>query len=580
VSPFGSDTPPYDTYAKAAHKVADAVLAASGYGDTVLVHTGIYNFDTTIHIPAGLTWAGVGRDSVVLNWARSDSYPGLISLLLGDNEVYGLEFNYPYGSSHNYSITGAFSYASTPVTVHDCRFRELALNAGEGGLFEVYNCDFAFGRADGIYYGGSHTWIHNNRFRGTQGGSGVFLSWASGVLIEHNTFDTDASRGAYTGVYQHDCGTITVRNNLILNSFQPVSWYYASGVVENNTMVRADCDWEGMGVFLKPYQTLVIRNNVMQDFARLPQFGNECLPCDTTGRITYMYNAFWPPEDSFHLIWKYTVPSKVKLVDSANFNAFPMFTTDSSFQLQYASPLVDAGDPSVKDADSSRSDIGWWGGSGGSTYVYPDLPPTAPKSLKYDYAYPNVSLWWDANHETDLQNYAVHCDAHSGFEPTVGNRVGTSPASDTTFTDSLHDSLTGAYYKVVAVDATAHESPPSNEVAVIPTGVFDADDPGAPLPRTPRLLGNYPNPFNSSTVFALYIPAVGASPAPVEIIIYDALGRRATVAFQGELPPGTHQIAWNGSDSAGHPLASGVYFARLKFWSLTLKESVKVVIVR
>jgi TRAP-type C4-dicarboxylate transport system substrate-binding protein len=37
VSPSGSNTPPYDTYAKAAHQVADAVLAASGYGDTVLV---------------------------------------------------------------------------------------------------------------------------------------------------------------------------------------------------------------------------------------------------------------------------------------------------------------------------------------------------------------------------------------------------------------------------------------------------------------------------------------------------------------------------------------------------------------
>jgi hypothetical protein len=518
---------------------------------------------------------------VVLNWTlRDDPPPTILAWLLGANEVYGLEFRFPFGTTANPDVVGAYSYAFTTLTVHGCRFKDLTLEAGGSGSLEVFGCEFLFGTSEGIQFAGAEAWIHGNVFRGTSSGGGVYCPYASAVVIEHNTFDTDATRGGHTGISIWNSTSITVRNNLILNSSHPIDWFYASGVVENNTMVRAVESWTSMYVFLKPYQTLVIRNNVMEDFAQLPEFGNECLPCDTTGRITYMYNAFWPPEDSFHLIWKYTTPAKVKLVDSANFNAYPMFTTDSLFQLQYSSPLIDTGDPSVKDADSSRSDIGWWGGPGGSTYVYLDLPPVAPESLKYDYAYPYVSLWWHANHETDLQSYVVHCDAHSGFEPTVGNRVGTSPASDTTFTDSLHDSLTGAYYKVVAVDGTAHESPPSNEVAVIPTGVFDPDDPGAVLPRTPRLLGNYPNPFNSSTVFELYIPAVGASPAPVEIIIFDALGRRAAIAYSGPMTSGTHQVTWDGCDSAGHALASGVYFAKLKFWSLTIRESVKVVIVR
>jgi|CXWL01.1.fsa_nt_gi hypothetical protein len=66
VSPFGSSTLPYDTYAKAATKVKDAVDASSGLGDTVFIHSGTYDVDTTIDLPRGAALRGVGRDSVSL----------------------------------------------------------------------------------------------------------------------------------------------------------------------------------------------------------------------------------------------------------------------------------------------------------------------------------------------------------------------------------------------------------------------------------------------------------------------------------------------------------------------------------
>jgi hypothetical protein len=589
VSPFGSDTPPYDTYAKAAHKVADGVLAATGFGDTVLIHTGTHTTDTTIHIPRGLTLGGVGRDSAVLNWVDSDTaywLPGQITSLAGDNEVYGLEFGYPRGSSANEGIAGISSYTPYVLNVHDCRFRQLRLGVSGSGSLDASENEFLFGQSHGIRPDIGYAHIHDNSFWGTTGGEGVICLTAGTVLIEHNVFNSDATHARPWGVYIQYANTVTVRNNLILRTIEPVRWSYASGTIENNTMIVAAglADGlppeKGIHVFLRPFETLTIRNNVMKDFEAFYKFGRACDTCDTTGLITFVHNSFWPPQDSFYQIWPDDPPSMIKVLDSANFNAYPMFTQDSLFQLQYGSPLIEAGDPAVKDADSSRSDIGWWGGPNGSTYGYQDLPPATPESLKYDYAYPHVSLWWHHNHEVDLQSYAIHRDAHSGFLPTTGNRIGTTLSGDTTLTDSLHDSLTGAYYKVVAVDATAHESPPSNEVAVIPTGILDPDDLQTGLPLTPRLLGNYPNPFNSSTVFTVYLPAVGASPAPVEVIVYDALGRAVTVGYRGALMPGRHQIRWDGTDSSGHPLASGVYFARLKVWGAIFDDSRKLVIVR
>ncbi|MBI5867135.1 MAG: T9SS type A sorting domain-containing protein [candidate division Zixibacteria bacterium] len=586
-SPFGSNTPPYDTYAKAAHKVADAVLAASGYGDTVLVHTGSYNFDTTI-IPVGVTWAGVGRDSVVLNWSDTQNRFGILANLSGNNEIYGLEFSYPLGSSFNEAVDGLWSFASTTLNVHDCRFLQLKVSIAGSGPLEVSNNEFLHGQTSGLKPGEGSAWIHHNSFWGTTNGEGGMCLYAGQVLIEHNVFQNDATGGRPCAVRIYHADSVTIRNNVIVNSGEPVSWFYASGSVENNTIIDAIGvpyglpPYNNITVILRSYETVAFRNNAFLDLEVPFEFGPESPACcDTTGLITFVHNAFWPPRDSFFTTCCAGQYSwRVKFRDSANLNLFPMFTIDSSFQLQLGSPLIDAGDPAVNDLDSSRSDIGRWGGPHGSTYPYPDLPPAAPESLTYDYAFPHVTLWWRANHETDLDHYSLHRGNSPAFIPAIGNQINMTWGSDTTYTDSLQDSLAGAYYKVVAVDAIANNSAPSNEVAVIPTGVFDTDEPAARIPRSPRLVGNYPNPFNNSTVFTVTIPAVGASPAPVQIIIIDALGRQVTVAYQGSLGFGTHQIPWDGCDSLGHPLASGVYFAELKFWSLTINQSVKVVIVR
>ena len=587
VSPFGSNTPPYDTYAKAANKVADAVLAASGYGDTVLVHTGSYNFDTTIYIPAGVTWAGVGRDSVVLNWSDTQNRYGALSEMGGDNTISGLEFNYPMGSSFNQTVNGILTLASKSIAIHACRFRQLTVAIGFGAV-EADSNEFLFGQTEGMHLGNAQSWVHHNSFWGTTSGEGVMCLYAGPVLIEHNEFKNDATGGRPTGVSIYHASFVTIRNNLIVNTGEPVSWFYASGLVENNTIINATGmpfalpPYNDIPVRLRSYETLKMQNNAFYDLAVPFQFGPESFACcDTTGLITIVHNSIWPPLDSFFTVccvgpywWR------VKLLDSANFNAYPMFTQDSTYHLQLGSPLIDAGDPAVNDSDSSRSDIGYWGGPHGATYVYEDLPPQAPESLKYDYSYPHVTLWWHASHETDLDHYSLHRGTSPGFIPAIGNQINMTWGNDTTYTDSLGDSLTGAYYKIVAFDVMGHESSPSNEVAVIPTGVFDEHESGGALPRTPRLLVNYPNPFNSSTVFGVYIPAVGASPAPVQIIIINALGRQAAVAYRGSLDFGKHDIPWDGCDSAGHPLASGVYFAKLKFWSLTVNQSVKVVIVR
>ncbi len=75
-----------------------------------------------------------------------------------------------------------------------------------------------------------------------------------------------------------------------------------------------------------------------------------------------------------------------------------------------------------------------------------------------------------------------------------------------------------------------------------------------------RLYRNYPNPFNPATT----IPYRLAGASPVELSVFDALGRKIAVLVDAHQSPGLHQASWDGRNAQGVPAASGTYFYRLK----------------
>ncbi len=79
------------------------------------------------------------------------------------------------------------------------------------------------------------------------------------------------------------------------------------------------------------------------------------------------------------------------------------------------------------------------------------------------------------------------------------------------------------------------------------------------LPAGPQLQQNAPNPFNSETVISWFLP----EPGPARLEVFALTGQRQAVLHRGPLPAGRHRIHWDGRDSEGRPLASGVYLYRL-----------------
>jgi len=83
-----------------------------------------------------------------------------------------------------------------------------------------------------------------------------------------------------------------------------------------------------------------------------------------------------------------------------------------------------------------------------------------------------------------------------------------------------------------------------------------------------KLSYNYPNPFNSSTIFKYEIPYRTS----VDLSIYDILGRKIKTLIRRELPAGSYQTSWDGRGETGNPVPSGVYLYRLKTTSTELSR--------
>ncbi len=80
-----------------------------------------------------------------------------------------------------------------------------------------------------------------------------------------------------------------------------------------------------------------------------------------------------------------------------------------------------------------------------------------------------------------------------------------------------------------------------------------------PGPVDWRLVQNFPNPFNPSTIIRYDLP----STSDVTLAVYDITGRTIATLTETRQPAGVYEIQWDGMDSQGRQVATGVYFARL-----------------
>ncbi len=88
------------------------------------------------------------------------------------------------------------------------------------------------------------------------------------------------------------------------------------------------------------------------------------------------------------------------------------------------------------------------------------------------------------------------------------------------------------------------------------------------------LFQNSPNPFHPSTRITFTLGSAGY----VSVGIFDVAGRLVRTLVDRSLPPGRHDITWDGRDDSGERVSAGVYFVKMKTGSF--EDTKKAVLAR
>ncbi len=77
---------------------------------------------------------------------------------------------------------------------------------------------------------------------------------------------------------------------------------------------------------------------------------------------------------------------------------------------------------------------------------------------------------------------------------------------------------------------------------------------------SPKLYGNYPNPFNPETTISFF---TAESTENTELIVYNLKGQKVKTLLSEHLAGGKHSVTWDGRDDNDIPVASGMYLYKL-----------------
>jgi hypothetical protein len=132
---------------------------------------------------------------------------------------------------------------------------------------------------------------------------------------------------------------------------------------------------------------------------------------------------------------------------------------------------------------------------------------------------------------------------------------------------NMHELLQGMFDH--AEHDLAHSAPANGG---LPRPSTNPDVTESSAPREFSLAQNFPNPFNPATEIRYALPQAGK----VTLKIFNMLGEQVRVLIDDYKPAGQYTTLWDGKDSQGNTVASGIYLYQISY--LSSKPSAQTIV--
>jgi hypothetical protein len=159
-----------------------------------------------------------------------------------------------------------------------------------------------------------------------------------------------------------------------------------------------------------------------------------------------------------------------------------------------------------------------------------------------------VELAWDIEADEEIKGFRIYRGANEQAPDELVNTSGVIPAESRSYLDG-DVSGGGKTYRYTLAVVTADDSEIRSQSVMVRTSA-----------RSLALHQNRPNPFNPTTSISFTLP----NKARVDLSVYNLQGQLVKTLVSEALDAGIKEVVWNGTDARGDPVASGVYFYRLK----------------
>jgi parallel beta-helix repeat protein/predicted outer membrane repeat protein len=425
------------------------------------------------------------------------------------------------------------------------------------------------------------------------GGSGAIDLWSSDPWISNCTIHGNFSYGGAggIGIWLDSCPNII--NTIISNNSQYGIYFHSSSRPSIQYCDIYNNQTNFGGAFVLPNLGQIVQTNI------------NGTPCDI------YYNIFLDPS----------------FIDPINGN----------YHLQENSPCIDAGNPnSPPDPDGTIADIGAYYFHQGvlldADFIGEPLSGIIPLEVQFtDISTGNIIEWeWDFNYDgiidSYLQNpcyifnesglYTVTLTVSDGDEDDTEIKIDYITVFDTLLADFEASPISGYVPLEVqfadlsigniigwmwdfendgVIDSNeqnplfVYEQTGIYSIALTITDGFIEDteiklnyitvtdttnSSNNVYPFRTKLNQNYPNPFNPETT--IYFTTEYTENA--ELFIYNIKGQKIKRLIDKNLPVGKHAVVWDGKDSNGKSVVSGIYFYRLKVGDF--EESRKMLLLK